>query len=61
MARKDEDRPSSREYVALKAAREMASKSTRATIQRVTRVLRSERRKDETHDSSSTAAASAGQ
>jgi hypothetical protein len=62
MARKDEERHSSREYAALKAAREMAAKNTRATMQRVARVLnRSERRKEEAPDSSSAATAAVGQ
>lgn len=60
MARKDEERRSSREYVALKAAREMAAKNTRVTIQRVTRVLRAERQSEQARASSSTAGA-AGQ
>ena len=56
MARKDKERRSSRDYVALKAARETAAKNTRATLQRIARVLkRSERRNEEQAASSSTA------
>jgi ferritin-like metal-binding protein YciE len=62
MARKDEEQPSSRDYVALKAARETAVKNTRATMQRIGRVLnRSERRKDDEAATSSAAAAATGQ
>ncbi len=44
MARKDKERRPSREYVALKAARETAAKNTRATIQRITRIFWSRHR-----------------
>jgi hypothetical protein len=58
MARKDEERGSSRDYEALKAARETAAKNTRATMQRIGRILnRSERRNEEAPASPSTATA----
>lgn len=62
MARKNEERRISRDYEALRIARETAAKNARATRQRIARVLnRSEQRDEEARASSSTAAAVAGQ
>jgi hypothetical protein len=60
MARKEQDRRSSRDYVALKVAREIAAKNARATKERIARLHEPERRSSAARGSSS-AAAAAGQ
>jgi hypothetical protein len=58
MVRKDEERQFSRDYVALKAARETAARNARATKERVARALdRQERRNEGTPSVSTNTAA----
>ena len=58
----DDEQRSSRGggYAALRAARDMAAQNTRVTIERVTRVIQSEREREQTPASSQTGSA-AGQ